>query len=174
MKRTASVRKIVLSGLFAAVIFVLTALLPIPLGHGYAHAGDCFVLLAGIMLGPWAGMAAAGFGSMLADVFLGYYIIYAPATLVIKALMALTAALLCRRAKNKSPRMSCLISAAACVCAEAIMVFSYFLYETVLFGVGVALIDCPGNLLQAAFGSVTATLLLLTLKKTKIADNLFG
>ena len=50
------VLKIVLSGLFAAVIFVLTAFVPIPLGHGYANAGDVFVVLSGVMLGPWAGL----------------------------------------------------------------------------------------------------------------------
>ena len=63
--------KIVLSGLFAAVIFVLTAFVPVPLGHGYANAGDAFVVLSGMMLGPWAGLAAAGVGSAMADLYLG-------------------------------------------------------------------------------------------------------
>ncbi|MBQ2433645.1 MAG: ECF transporter S component, partial [Clostridia bacterium] len=133
--------KIVLSGLFAAIIFVLTAFFPIPLGHGYANAGDVFVVLSGIMMGPWAGLAAAGVGSAMADLYLGYSV-YAPATFVIKGLMAVVACLIFKSLKNK--RLKTAVSYIVC---ELIMVSGYFLFETIFFGIGVALADIVGNLL---------------------------
>ncbi len=62
MKRIA-LQKMVLSGVFAALIFVMTAFLSFPLpGGGYANLGDCFVLTTGLMIGPiYGGLAAAVF-----------------------------------------------------------------------------------------------------------------
>lgn len=156
--------KIVLSGLFAAIIFVLTAFFPIPLGHGYANAGDVFVVLSGIMMGPWAGLAAAGAGSALADLYLGYSV-YAPATFIIKALMAVIAYFLFK--SIKCARVKTVISYVAC---ELIMVAGYFLFETIFFGVGIALADVIGNLLQAAFGAGAGIALTTVLTKMHITD----
>lgn len=164
MKLTSHERilKIVLSGLFAAIIFVLTAFIPIPLGHGYANAGDVFVVMSGIMLGPWAGIAASGVGSALADLYLGYSV-YAPATFLIKGLMAvcayfITKAVKCRRVKHVIAYIVC----------ELIMVSGYFLFETVLFGIGISLADVTGNLLQAAFGAGVGSVMTTVLMKTKV------
>lgn len=156
--------KIVLSGLFAAIIFVLTAFFPIPLGHGYANAGDVFVVLSGIMMGPWAGLAAAGVGSAMADLYLGYSV-YAPATFVIKGLMAVVACLIFKSLKNK--RLKTAVSYIVC---ELIMVSGYFLFETIFFGIGVALADVVGNLLQAAFGAAVGITLTSVLMKTRVMN----
>ncbi|MBQ1255927.1 MAG: ECF transporter S component [Clostridia bacterium] len=156
--------KIVLSGLFAAIIFVLTAFFPIPLGHGYANAGDVFVVLSGIMMGPWAGLAAAGVGSAMADLYLGYSV-YAPATFVIKGLMAVVACLIFKSLKNK--RLKTAVSYIVC---ELIMVSGYFLFETIFFGIGVALADIVGNLLQAAFGAAVGITLTSVLMKTRVMN----
>lgn len=156
--------KIVLSGLFAAVIFVLTAFLPIPLGHGYANAGDVFVVLSGIMMGPWAGLAAAGVGSALADLYLGYSV-YAPATFIIKGLMAIAAYFIFKAIKCK--RVKTIIAYAV---SELIMVSGYFLFETIFFGVGIALADVVGNLLQAAFGACVGIALTTLLQKTRVMN----
>lgn len=158
------VMKIVLSGLFAAIIFALTAFFPIPLGHGYANAGDVFVVLSGIMMGPWAGLAAAGAGSALADLYLGYSV-YAPATFIIKALMAVCAYFLFKT--SKFPRIKTVISYFAC---ELIMVSGYFLFETLFFGIGIALADVAGNLLQAVFGACAGIALTTALIKMHAID----
>ena len=83
-------QKLVLASLFAALTAVLTMAVrvPSPMG-GYVNLGDCAVLLSAWVLGPVYGGAAAGLGSMLADL-LGYPL-YAPGTLVVKGLMALAA-----------------------------------------------------------------------------------
>ena len=81
--------KLVFTGLMAALVCVSTAVLVIPLPTGgFANLGDCFVIIAGYMLGPVYGALAAGIGAGLSDLFLGYGI-YAPATFVIKAIMAI-------------------------------------------------------------------------------------
>ena len=81
-------KKIVITALFASLTLVAT-FIRLPLPMGYVHLGDGFVLLSAFLLGPLWGTIAAGLGSCLADVF--GYIQYAPATLLIKAIMALLA-----------------------------------------------------------------------------------
>lgn len=77
-----------------SVIAVFTALVCIatisftvyvPSTRGYFNVGETMVYTAAILFGPFVGAFAGGVGSMLADVFIGYYY-YAPATLVIKAI----------------------------------------------------------------------------------------
>ena len=92
MKKTThtQILKMVMTALFAALTFVATYIIRIPtVTGGYIHLGDCFVLLSGWMLGPVYGVLAAGIGSMLTDIAAGY-VAWAPATLVIKGLVALT------------------------------------------------------------------------------------
>ena len=63
-------RLVVYGGLFTALTLLATLFLKIPTGIGYANMGDGFVLAAGALLGPFAGIPAA-LGSMLADLMLG-------------------------------------------------------------------------------------------------------
>ncbi len=84
----------VFCALLAALCYVATRVIQIPSPmSGYVNLGDSLVLLSGWMLGPWWGFCAAGIGSMLADVLSGYAY-YAPATFLIKGVMALLAAVL--------------------------------------------------------------------------------
>ena len=84
-------RKIVLAALLASLTCVTTMLIKVPSPlKGYVNLGDCVVLLSGWILSPLYGFFAAGIGSALADIFSGY-VIYAPATFVIKGAMALIA-----------------------------------------------------------------------------------
>ena len=84
-----STKKIVMTALFSALTCVATMIIKIPSPlKGYINLGDCIVLLAGWMLSPVYGFIAAGLGSALADLFSGY-VIYVPATFLIKGLMAI-------------------------------------------------------------------------------------
>ena len=61
-------RKLVMAALFAALTTVMTMVIRIPSPmSGYVNLGDCAVLLSAWILGPGLGCAAAGIGSMLAD-----------------------------------------------------------------------------------------------------------
>ena len=168
-----SVRKLVLSGLFTAIIFVLTAFFPIPLGHGYANAGDCFIVLSGLILGPLAGLSVSGIGSALADLYLGYSV-YAPATLIIKGAMGLVSGLMYKRMTLKPGMKTILALLFVSVVCEIIMVSGYFVFETVFFGIGVALADVFGNSMQAAFGIFLSTAVSAVLSKTGVLQSIKG
>lgn len=150
-------KKLVLSALFAALACLLTMIIQIPAPTGYVNLGDCAVLLAGWVLGPLWGGAAAGVGSMLADVLNGWGA-YAPATFLIKFVMAVLAAYVFRAMKGGRGRI------VGAVAAEAIMVAGYFIYESLVLGVGPAAVaSVPANLVQGAVSvaaGVAAALLL--------------
>ena len=57
----------VLSAMFAALSCAATMVIQIPVAPGYLTFGDGLCLLAGWILGPWYGLAAAGRGSALAE-----------------------------------------------------------------------------------------------------------
>lgn len=163
-------RRLVLAALFAALSCVATMVIQIPSPTGgYFNLGDCFVLLGAFVLGPWLGGAAGGIGSMLADLLA--YPMYAPATLLIKALMAVCAGLL-GRALQKRPYAASLLGALA---AEAVMMAGYFAFESVLYSAQTAL----GNLLltnlpQAGVGFAATTLLSVILEKSHLMHKLQG
>lgn len=127
------VKKLVFAALFAALACAATFIhIPVPsMTNGYVNLGDCFVLLAGFCLGPVYGGLAGGIGSALTDL-LGGYFHYVPATLIIKFLMALAAALIAKALKK---RVSSPVSyTVAAVVGELIMIGGYFLYELCLYG----------------------------------------
>ena len=160
------IRKLVLAALLAALVCVATMVVQIPSPmQGYVNLGDCFVLLAGYILGPlWGGIAAA-VGSGLADLILGAAT-YIPATFVIKWGVAALASVLFR-VLSRGRKHTLPFYAVAGLCGEVLMVVGYFAYEVVLYGAAGALSGVVGNLIQGAFGAVLSTLLMLPLSKIK-------
>ena len=134
-------RKLVLAALFAALCTVMTMVIQVPSPmQGYVNLGDCAVLLSAWVLGPWYGGAAAGLGSMLADLL--SYPHYAPGTLVIKFTMAVAAAYIFEAMRERSGKLAALI-----------MVLGYFGYASLWLGKGLAAAaSIPGNLVQGVFG----------------------
>jgi len=140
-------------GLFCALVFAATFFLRIPAPTGYINLGDSVILLAALWMGTSAIIPAAA-GSALADLF--SYPLYAPATLVLKALMALCAVALMRA--TKGGRAGRLIAFCA---AELIMIAGYFLYDCLMFHLAGALVNLPGNIVQAAAGVILGFMLTL-------------
>ena len=154
-----SIKKIVLCSMLAALCCLssLVVQIPAPL-VGYLNLGDCVVLTAAFLLGPWYGALAAGIGSALADLLSGF-VQYVPATFVIKGLVAMVAGLLFAALKSKASRpwLARLVGA---LLGECIMVVGYFAYEAWVLGYGLAAISgMPFNLIQAVLGIVTSLLL---------------
>ena len=89
MKTKSTAQKLAVSALFAAFACATTMIIKIPSPlNGYINLGDCIVLLCAAYLPVGYGFLAAGIGSALADIFSGY-IVYAPATFLIKGAMAI-------------------------------------------------------------------------------------
>ena len=98
---------------------------------------------------------------MLADLLLASAA-YAPATLVIKGLMAIVAGFTYRRLTRSKVGLPLTIGLAALL-AEIIMVLGYFLYELFLFDGVIATVNLMGNVAQGVVGLLLAVLLLPTL-----------
>ena len=152
LKNASLSKRIAFTALFAALCCVSTMLITIPLpASGYFNTGDIFVLLSGWFLGPLFGSVAAAVGSALADVFSGFAL-YAPATFLIKGLDALIAYLVWSFLKKliKKEPLDFINRTIAAIVSEAVMVFGYFTFESVLYGVIGALPNILGNTLQGA------------------------
>ena len=159
-------KRIVTASLLAALVCVATMIIKIPSPlKGYLNLGDCIVLLAGWSLSPFYGFLAAGIGSALADVFSGY-IAYAPATFVIKGLMAIIAYfgfhLLHKRLGNFLSRIL------SGTLSEIIMILGYFVFEGFLYGFVPSLVNIPANAVQGVAGLIIGTMLIKVFENNKI------
>ena len=131
------------TAVLAALCCVSTVFFVVPLpASGYFNMGDVFVLLSGWLLGPLYGAAAAGLGTMLADVA-AYFV----SRLLKKAI---------RREK-----LDVLPRAVSALVGEALMVLGYFFFEGVLLGMGMgAAPNLLGNALQGVCCFLIAVILI--------------
>lgn len=159
-------KKIVMAALMAALACVATMIIKIPSPlKGYLNLGDCVVLTAGWMLSPVYGFLAAGLGSALADLFSGY-VVYAPATFLIKGCMALIAYFGFRLLHKKvSDLPSRIISGTA---AEMLMILGYFVFEGCMYGFGPSVVNIPANAVQGIAGLIIGIILTKVFVKSKI------
>ena len=150
--------RLVMAALLAAMTCVATMVIKIPITAtgGYINLGDCIVLLSGILLGPLYGGLAAGIGSALADLFSGY-VAFAPATFLIKGIMAVIVGAFVKDLTKKSIFKTVLSGS----CAECLMIAGYFFFEAVFMGYGLgAAAAIPGNAIQGIVGLILTTILI--------------
>ena len=128
------------------------------------------LLRASVGLASWS----AGLGSALADVALGYGL-YAPATFVIKALMAVAAFFVGKLLSGGSARFArrTVSHVCAALVGEVIMVGGYFAYESILYGVSTALGSLVGNSTQAVVGLVLSATLITIIRSNKALERVF-
>lgn len=145
------ITKLVSSGLFAAVIFSVTAFLPrLPIAGGaggYVHIGDAFIYLAACILPlPWA-VAAAAIGAGLADALTGF-IIWMPGTAITKALMVLPFS-------RKGYKLFTVRNAFASIIAGLVCITGYYLYEAAItMSFTIPLPSVLFNIIQAVMSTV--------------------
>ncbi len=147
-------KQLTLAGVLAALVFIATLFLSIPVGYGYIHLGDTFVYFCGALLGPFGALPAA-IGSMLADLSAGY-VIYALPTLLIKGIDACLVGLIItqvskRRADGKLRLFDLIMASAA---GGVVMVSGYFITEIFLYGYAGAVGAVVPNIIQAVGGMV--------------------
>ncbi len=159
------IRLLTLTGVLTALTTVATFVIQIPTpSKGYINLGDTLVNLCAWILGGGYGAFAAGFGSALSDLISGYAI-YAPATFVIKFLMAFVSFEIFHALEKKFPSLWVRIFSA--VIAELIMITGYALFAGILYGsVETAWVSIPENAVQGIFGAgASVTLYELILKR---------
>ncbi len=160
-------KTLVVAALFSALVCVATMVIKIPSPlKGYINLGDCMVLLSGWLLPPVFSFLSAGIGSVLADVFSGYFV-YAPVTFVVKGLVALTAFLLFKfLSKKTKEEFAAIVSGVA---AETVMVAGYYIFEGFMYGFGASAVNILPNVIQGGAGIILGTVLLKVFRKTKIS-----
>lgn len=160
-----TVKNLTLTGLFMALIFVFTALIHIPGYTGYIHIGDAFLFLAASILPTPYAICAGAIGAALADCLTGF-VIWAPASLVIKGVTVLF--FTWKETKILGKRNYLALIPSALLCAGG-----YYLYEGIIYGnLIVPLYGIPGNLLQAVLCSAAYVFVGLALDKAGLKTRL--
>jgi uncharacterized membrane protein len=169
MKKKLTPQSIALCGIMAAIIFIATYALKIPMYTGYIHLGDGFILLSGAILG-WPAVLAAAVGSMLADLLAGFTVYMLP-TFLIKGAVAAVAVVASTRKSQPLQMLYMLI-------AEVVMVVGYFLTDWMILSFGwlplpnaadtplmIASAAIMGNVLQGLSGVAVWALLTPVVKR---------
>ena len=178
-KRAKRIRLIVFTALMTAMTTALTlASVPYPTGAGYYNFGDIPIFMSACLLGPISGLITGALGAMLGDVILGYTM-YAPFTLIIKALEGVIAGLLfkvvAKFIKKQIPQavLYCL----GCIVGGAVMALGYFLAEGVLLSEDSwtgGLLNLPFNFLQGTISAVVATVLLYACQVKRLFEKIYN
>ena len=160
-------RLMIFASFFAALIFIATAFLPrIPTALGYVHLGDAFVLIAAALLPAPYAIASAAIGGALADLLTGY-VVWLPATFIIKALMALCIS--SRTKKIVAPRNLCGAAIAILINAGG-----YYLFQAIFISQSLIapLPEIPFNIIQTAVGGVIFVIIGLLLDRSPAIKNM--
>lgn len=155
MTKSINLKRLVLGALMAAIVYIFTIVVQIPISAtgGYINLGDVAVLLCSYLLGGIYGAFAAGLGSALSDLSAGYTI-YAPATFIIKFIMVIAANLISHYTFKNNRPISMILAG---ISSELIMIFGYFIFESIVLGLGIsAFAGVFGNLIQSVICIVLA------------------
>jgi len=162
-----SILRLTYGGVMAALTLLATAMihLPVSITNGYIHLGDGLVLSCGVVLGKKYGALAAGIGSALADIFLGYAA-WALPTFIIKALMAYIIGYAFEQLTERQTPISgnfAFISrwTVALLASGTVLIVLYYFTSGLMYGNWIAPLSAiPMNLVQFGFGIAIVTALL--------------
>jgi len=102
---------------------------PSPYG-GIIHLGDVAIYITAIFFGPFAAAFVGGVGHAIANILFGPQM-FAPFTLVIKAIIGIVVGLIAYRQKKESLRLWI-----SFLCSLAILLIGYFIAAMLLFNAG--------------------------------------
>ena len=156
-----------LTGVFTALVFVVTAYLHIPTNNGYIHVGDGLIYLAACLLPwPYAMVVGAG-GAFLADCLTGFAV-WAPGSVIIKALTVLFFT-------RKEDKVINLRNSLALLPATIMCVGGYYLYESLIYSNFVSpLVGIPTSLTQSAASAIVYVAIGLAVDKMKLKSKIYG
>ncbi len=160
--------KLVLSAVFCALVFAMTYIsIPTP-PIGNINLGDCMIIICACVLGGAYSVLAGALGATLCDIASGY-VIYAPATFVIKAVMILIILTFRKQILKNKGYLSLILSG---ILAELVMIAGYFLYEAIFLSYGFgAIANIPFNAIQGVINIVVSILIFVLLKRINLIKN---
>ena len=150
--------QLTLMAVMSALVIVGTMIVQIPNAiGGYFNVGDVMIFVSALAFNPLIGGVAGGLGSALADMLSGY-LVFAPATFVIKGLEGFLAGFI---ADKKSLYRDVL----AVIIAGSVMVTGYFIAEIFLLGMGQAIAEILPNIAQVSVGGLVGVPVALILRR---------
>ncbi len=154
------IKTMTITGVFTALVFLLTAYLHIPAGTGYVHVGDAFIYVAASMLPlPYALFVGIG-GAVLADCLTGFAV-WAPASAIIKAVAVLFFT-------SKRKNIICTKNIIALIPAWVACIGGYYLYEAIISGNFVSPVaGIVPNIIQCSFSTVAYLIAGFSIDKIK-------
>lgn len=161
-----NVRLVAFTGMFAALVFLVTWAIHVPAGlnGGYVHFGDALVYLAASMLPLPYAMAASAIGAGLSDMMSGAPLWIIP-TVIIKSLC-------CLPFTRKSERVLCRRNVVALVIAALITMVGYGSVSAFMAGNIMAfLADVPNSIIQSAGSALCFAVIAAALDKTKLKSS---
>lgn len=161
MKKT---KNLVLTALFAALIFVATYSIKMPLGQGYIHFGDAFIYMAACLLPFPYSMLAASIGGALSDTLASYNQYILP-TLIIKALLVLPFT-------YKKEKLLNIRNIFAPIIAGIIGLAGYFIAETFMYGMPTAFANVLLGSIQPIGSLVIFYIIAFTFDKLSLKDKI--
>jgi len=171
-----STRKLVLSALMIALVFLITYLpflhIPSPIAQGYFNIGDAAIMIAAILLGRKSGFIAGAIGSALADLAYGSFI-FIPITFIVKGLEGYIVGAIANKSSDKAPSNTRRII--SLVAGALVMVLGYFIFElTVIRLIDKSLAftaiiaELPGNLIQGVVSAIVAYAFVTVVDRSKL------
>lgn len=165
--RKKNTRLMCISAIFTALVFVVTAYLHIPTNNGYIHVGDGLIYLAACILPLPYAMAVGAGGALLADCLTGF-VIWAPGSVIIKALTVLLFT-------NQSKKIMSVRNQIAMFPATVICAGGYYLYESILYGNWISsLAGIPASFTQSVTSSILFVVMGVAFDKINLKNKLNG
>jgi len=159
MTQPIDIRKITLTALMGALIFVLTRSVQIATPtQGYIHLGDAGVMFAALAFGPGVAGVAGGVGTALADITSGYAQ-WALFSLLIHGFQGVLIGWLARRPLTLA-RTSLIV-----VVSAVVVIVGYFWAGTLMLGMGVATTELLANTIQGISGGLIGLPLYLAVRR---------
>ncbi len=151
--RNKSLLKITYTAIFTAIILLATTVIKFStgMGEGYIHFGDCFIYLSACLLPFPYCLIAGALGGALADILSGFAIWAIPSA-IIKMLIAMPFALMCK--KNKSNKILNKKTAFMPIISGIFTILGYFVAECILYSVASATLSLIGNTVQAVASGI--------------------
>ncbi len=176
-----SIKKIVLTALMIALVFLITYLpflhIPSPIAQGYFNVGDAAIMITAILLGRSSGFIAGAIGSALADLVYGAFY-FAPITFIVKGVEGLVIGAIANKKGKGTPSAARKLIAFAV--GALVMVAGYFIFEMTVIrfifdktlAITAIAAELPGNLIQGAVSVILAYAFHTVLNRTGVVNKL--
>ena len=156
-------KDVAMCALVAALTFVFTYTLKIPVANGYIHLGDSFIFLGVFLLGRKKACVAGGLGAALADLIGGYMVWVVP-TFIIKTIMAYIMGCVCE-VMLKEMKNSHIVGM---LLGGIVQVVLYTAVNILVFGMAFAGISLLSDMVQTLSSVVIASVFIASVRRTSI------